>query len=280
MYQSHKSRLELSLSLAIHWGRSFVSSLVGMSVAHAYLSGPLPRVFAHRGFHENAPENSLSAFREALALGATHLETDVRVTSDDVPVLFHDPRVLVAGQSLNVSNLSLHELQRECAVLEIPTLAHALEVFPTARFNIDIKDERAIPAVVNVISTARAWDRVLLASFQEKTRRRILAAHPHAITSASRRIVVLSALFATLRLTSVFRRALGGVVALQIPERIGLVPLATARLVDSCHAAGVEVHVWTVNEVRDIERLLARGVDGIISDRCDRVVIVARSLPE
>jgi glycerophosphoryl diester phosphodiesterase len=222
----------------------------------------------------------LTAFREALSLGATHLETDVRVTRDDIPVLFHDPRVWVSGQVLDIARLSLHELKASCEVLEIPTLAEALDAFPTARFNIDIKDERAIESVVATISSAQAWERVLLASFHEKTRRRIVATHPDVITSASRRIVMLAALFARLRLAGTFRRVLRDVVALQIPEFIGPLPLVTRRLLEACHSIGVEVHVWTVNEKRDIERLLARGVDGIISDRCDRVVSVARRLPE
>lgn len=251
-----------------------------MPRAHTYLSGPLPRIFAHRGFHEHAPENSLTAFREALALGATHLETDVRVTRDDVPVLFHDPRVSVSGQSLSIGQLSHAELQLSCDAYQIPTLAEALEAFPTARFNIDIKDARAITSVVRVLSAAQAWERVLLASFQEKTRRRIIASHPDVITSASRRIVLFSLLFLYLGLRGAFRHVLRAVVALQIPERIGPIPLVTSRLVDRCHAIGVEVHVWTVNETHDIERLLTVGVDGIISDRCDRVFSVARRLPE
>jgi glycerophosphoryl diester phosphodiesterase len=58
-------------------------------------------------------------------------------------------------------------------------------------------------------------------------------------------------------------------VAVQIPERDHGVRLVTARTVRILHAAGVEVHVWTVNEPLDMERLLDLGVDGLVTDRCD-----------
>jgi glycerophosphoryl diester phosphodiesterase len=251
-----------------------------MSREIAYLAGPLPRIFAHRGFHERYPENSLSAFREAVKLGATHLETDVRVTRDGVAVLFHDASATVAGRKIPLSAMTYDELVSCFADREIPTLDSALEAFPAARFNIDIKDARAIAPVIAVLDARAAWRRVLLASFSETTRRKVLAAHSNALTSASRRLVILSSLFSVLRLQGLFQRVLRDIVALQIPERIGFVPLVTARLIANCHGSGVEVHVWTVNDTDDIHRLLSLGVDGIISDRCDRVVAVACTLPE
>lgn len=67
-------------------------------------------------------------------------------------------------------------------------------------------------------------------------------------------------------------RALSGVHAVQVPERYGTVRVVTRRFVEMVHAVGVEVHVWTVNEPDDMERLVEMGVDGIVTDRADLAV--------
>jgi len=72
-----------------------------------------------------------------------------------------------------------------------------------------------------------------------------------------------------LRSPSLVRRALVGIDAVQIPERRGRLRVLTPRLIDAVHSAGVEVHVWTVNDSRDMVRLVAAGVDGIVTDRAD-----------
>ena len=54
-----------------------------------------------------------------------------------------------------------------------------------------------------------------------------------------------------------------------MPERQRRLRIVTPRFIDYAHAAGVEVHVWTVNEAADMRRLVALGVDGIVTDRAD-----------
>jgi glycerophosphoryl diester phosphodiesterase len=65
------------------------------------------------------------------------------------------------------------------------------------------------------------------------------------------------------------RRALAGVDALQVPERHGRLRIVSPRLIEAAHRHDVEVHVWTVNEAADMRRLLAMGVDGLVTDRAD-----------
>ncbi|MGB4778305.1 glycerophosphodiester phosphodiesterase family protein, partial [Microbacterium sp.] len=65
------------------------------------------------------------------------------------------------------------------------------------------------------------------------------------------------------------RRALRGIDALQVPERHGALRIVTPRLLRAAHAAGVEVHVWTVNDPAEMVRLLQLGVDGLVTDRTD-----------
>lgn len=237
-----------------------------------FLDGPRPRIIAHRGLAADAPENTLLAFVKALSAGATHLETDVHASADGEAVISHDPDLSrVAGREVRVDQLTLAELRR------IPlgegqsfcSLAEALDAFPAARFNIDIKDERAgAPAAAAIVKT-RAADRVLLTSFSAARRRSATSALPEVAVSPSVSEFVPALLGSKLGVRPLTRRALRGFAAVQIPERRGPVRLVTARTVRAIQAAGAEVHVWTVDDVADMTRLLDLGVDGIVTNRCD-----------
>ena len=237
-----------------------------------FLQGRRPRIIAHRGLALDAPENTLLAFLRALNAGATHLETDVHASADGVAVISHDPDLgRVAGRSVNVGQLTMPELRRVdlghgqgfCS------LAEALDAFPQARFNIDIKDEASAAPAAEAIRAARAQDRVLITSFSKDRRRSVVAALPGVATSPSVPEFVPALLGAKLGLAGLTRRALRGFAAVQVPERRGPLRIVTARSVRAIQAAGAEVHVWTVNDAGDMIRLLELGVDGIVTDRCD-----------
>ncbi|WP_127793422.1 glycerophosphodiester phosphodiesterase [Agromyces sp. LHK192] len=248
-------------------------------MASTYLTPARPRVLAHRGLALDAPENTIAAFAAAIAVGASYLETDVRRSNDGVPVLAHDPTLeRVAGRKTEVSALTLAELR----AIDLgggsgfPTLEEALVAFPEVRFNIDVKDDGAVDAVIEVVRRTGAGHRVLLTSFDDRRRRRLGAAVPEAVTSGGRTAVIRAWLASIIGSTQMLRRALAGASALQVPERVGPIPLVTDRFLAGVHAAGAEVHVWTVNEPDEMRRLLAKGVDGLVTDRCDLAVEVVR----
>jgi glycerophosphoryl diester phosphodiesterase len=237
-----------------------------------FLSGPLPRIIAHRGLAIEAPENTLLAFLRALNAGATHLETDVHGSADGVAVISHDPDLSrLIGRDVRIEQLTMNELRRVDLGhgQSFCSLAEALDAFPEARFNIDVKDSRAAAPTAEAVQKARATERVLITSFDEKRRRAAADALPGVASSASVTRFLPAILGAKLGLSGVARSALRGLVAVQIPERDHGVRLVTARTVRILHAAGVEVHVWTVNDPRDMTRLLDLGVDGLVTDRCD-----------
>lgn len=229
-------------------------------------------MLAHRGLALDAPENTLLAFAKAVAIGAEYVETDVHLTADGVAVVAHDPTLArVAGRDVEVSKLTMAELRR----IDLGhgqgfcSLEESLDAFPETRFNIDVKIESAVEATVASVAKMRAGPRVLLTSFSERRRRRLAADVLDAATSVGGAGVIRTRLASFTGSTRAIRHALRGAHALQVPERIGVVPLVTERFVAAVHRAGAEVHVWTVNEPADMTRLLDLGVDGLVTDRAD-----------
>ena len=245
-----------------------------------------PRILAHRGLvphdAEGVVENTVAAFAAAHAGGAVYVESDCHLTADGVPILFHDEDLnRVAGDPRRIADVRFVELEQIMASRGgLLTVGGALQTFPTLRFNLDVKVATAAAPVGAAI--ARYADRVLVSSFDDRRRRAALAAARAAggepATSAGRTTIVQALLAVSSRSRRAVRHALAGIDALQIPERQGPVRIVTPRLVDAAHEAGVEVHVWTVNDTADMTRLLDLGVDGLVTDRADAAlkVVAAR----
>ncbi len=245
-----------------------------------YLATPPPRVLAHRGLALEAPENTLLAFAKAMAIGVEFIETDVHESADGVAVVSHDPDLSrVAGRKVRVDQLTAAELRRVDLGegQGFSTLAEALDAFPDARFNIDLKSAGAVQPAVEAIRSLNASDRVLVTSFSESRRRAAVRGLPGVATSASFGTGARMLAAAKLGLAGGVRRILGPVDAVQLPERWNGIRVVTPPLIRMVHAAGIEVHVWTVNDPADMERLLDLGVDGIVTDRADLAIEVLRS---
>ncbi|QDZ13710.1 glycerophosphodiester phosphodiesterase family protein [Humibacter ginsenosidimutans] len=237
-----------------------------------YFDGAPPRSIAHRGLALHAQENTLEAFAAALDAGADILETDVHASADGVAVICHDDDLSrIAGVDAPVEQLASDELLRLSLVGggRLATLAETLERFPRARFNIDVKTDAALSPTVAAVGTAGAQQRVLIASFAQRRRRRAVRALAGAATSASTPGVALALMGTWLRLPPLVRLALRDVDAVQVPRRQGSVTVVSPSFVRAVHDAGREVHVWTVNDPDEMRELLSMGVDGIITDRCD-----------
>ena len=239
--------------------------------------------FAHRGgaYHPEIEglENTLAAFRHAVALGYRYLETDVHVTRDGVLLAFHDTVLdRVTDRRGEVAALSFAEV-REALVggrESVPTLAELFDTFPRARFNIDLKSEGAVPALAEFIARREAWDRVLVGSFSwRRTARFRRLTRGRVPTSATPAEIAAFRLLPSARLAGRLAR---GAVVLQIPHRRGRVRVATPGLIRRAHAAGRPVHVWTIDDAEEMRVLLDRGVDGLFTDRTDilKAVLVDR----
>jgi glycerophosphoryl diester phosphodiesterase len=266
---------------------------------HPALCGSSPLTFAHRGGAGLWPENTLEAFRGAIALGCSHLETDLRVTRDGVIVTMHDGRLeRTTDGSGDVSAYTFAELQRFDAGyrfspdgesfpwrgkgLRIPRLADLLEAAEGVCFNVEIKERGPydLPRLLlSFIEQHGISERIIVAAEQHELVRDFRRLSGGRIpTSASRRECLQFWLASRARLTRFLPLPYQ---ALQIPVRAGNVTLVTRQLLDAAHRAGLAVHVWTIDETAEIFRLLDLGVDGLMSDYPDRLrsAVLQRSEP-
>ena len=250
----------------------------------AYFSPAGTHVFAHRGFASDlAPENTLAAFERALAAGATHIETDIQATSDGVAVVFHDDDLQrVAGIAGRVDGVSFEEIRKiRLGAEPIPTLFEALERFPEARFNIDIKRANAIQATVQAILKADAAKRVLVSSFSGSRRRGALKllARNGAIVATSADATKMLCLFLAARIGSfaLFKRLARDIDALQLPEAFLGMRLTHPRLIRFSKLAGLQLDYWVINEPLRMQQLIELGADGIVTDFADVAVAAVRA---
>jgi glycerophosphoryl diester phosphodiesterase len=231
-------------------------------VTHPYLDwdGPIP--FAHRGGASDAPENTMPAFEYAVNLGYRYVETDVHVTADGVLVAFHDDDLgRVTDRTGSIASLPWSEVRRALVdgVAPIPMLEELLGAWPDLRVNIDCKTDRAVEALVSTIQRTNALHRVCLGAFSDRRIRSLRSRLGPSVCTALGPLGV-----AALRYVGV--RRVGAQTA-QVPVRHGRLTVVDRRFVANAHRAGVQVHVWTIDDDAEIDQLLDLGVDGIMTDR-------------
>lgn len=235
---------------------------------------------AHRGYSPAGLENTMSAFAAAVDLGYRYLETDAHATSDGVLLAFHD------GELDRVTDLRGRVCETAWAQLRharifgtepIPRLEEVLEAFPDVRLNIDVKHRNVVEPLARLLAEPRTRARILVTSFSDSRRRDVLRRVPGPVATSPGRggVVRFLAAAATGGGTAV-RRVLPDVHCLQLPTSAGPLPLVTGGTVRAAHQAGLQVHVWTVNDEARMRALLDLGVDGIVTDRADVLRAVLR----
>jgi glycerophosphoryl diester phosphodiesterase len=229
---------------------------------HPFLDWPGPIPFAHRGGASDNPENTMPAFQHAVDLGYTYLETDVHATSDGVLLAFHDANLDRTTDGTGVINeLSLSQVSkaRVDGREPIPLFEDLMEQFPNARVNIDCKADSAVDALIASLKRLDCLDRVLVGGFSDARLRRFRREFGGALCTSFGPQQI-----AALRFTG--RVPWGGQVA-QVPVRQGPLTIVNAKTVERAHRRGLHVHVWTIDEASEMQRLLDLGVDGIMTDR-------------
>lgn len=257
--------------------------MTGRGLDHPYFALPTPWLIAHRGGSRLAPENTFAAFEVAEALGVDVIETDVRLSRDGEVMVFHDDGTLritaVPGTIERKRRVALEMLDAGFTFspdggrtypwrgkgVRIPTLAAVLARFPRLRFNIEAKGKEPAlaDALASVLRAAHREGTVCVGAGSLLQARRLpeyarylptLAAAPH--------LLAAHGLFPA-------RWAPGGYDLAALPERWAGLPLLSARVTRYFHRRRMAVQAWTIDREEDMRRVLASGVDGIMSDRPD-----------
>lgn len=257
------------------------AAAAGLLLAGAAAPARGPLVVAHRGGAALWPENSLTAFRGAIALDVDALEFDVHLTADGEPVVIHDATLdrtttgRGAVRAISLAALrSVRLLDRAGAPTDegVPTLAEVLDLAVGAPVAVlpEIKLDGArarypgIEARVVALLRARGLlGRASVQSFDEATLRHVRALEP-----AARTMLLVN----RLRVAS---HAATSADVVQWAQAVGAEDLGVdhrvidADLVAAARRAHVRVAAWTVNAADDVRRMGALGVDLVMSDRPD-----------
>ena len=242
--------------------------VVGALGAAALLASQLDLVqdvaiTAHRGAKVASPENTLAAFRTAMAAGATYAELDVQHTRDRRIVVVHDGDLMRMGDDpRKVGELTAAEI----AIIDIgrkydakfageypPTLEEVIDlVRGRMKINIELKynvpDPGLAPAVVGLLRREDFLDQVVITSLDYAALKQVESLEPR------------------LRTGHIVTAAVGNVVRTEADFLSLSAAQATPSLIRRAHSAGKEVHVWTVNEPELMLRMIERGVDNVITD--------------
>ena len=262
--------------------------------------------FAHQGGSFEGPSSTLSAIARALAAGATGIELDVHATKDRRVVVCHDETVdrttnrhgviadlelaqlnemdnaywWVAGETVSPGRSDEEYVERGRAPRDrnfaIATLEEVSNRFPGVLLNLDIK--RTAPDVepyeTLLADELRRLERtgsVIVASFHDAALTSFRAVAPEVATSAATNETA-TFYFSMLEGAPVVPPA----CSFQVPATLGDVTVVDERFLEAAHAADVAVHVWTINDVDEMARLLDLGVDGVVSDRPTPLVELLR----
>lgn len=208
----------------------------------------------------------MPAFARAVELGYRYVETDVHVTADGVLLAFHDSVLdRVTDRAGAVADLPWSEVRqaRVDGTEPIPLLEDLLGTWPELRVNIDPKHDGAVEALATAIERTGAIDRVCVGSFSDRRLKRLrrrlgerLCSSAGPLGTARARLGSLGVPVGTI-----------AVPCLQVPVRQGPLTVVDQRLVRFAHRRGLQVHVWTIDEAAEMDRLLDLGVDGIMTDR-------------
>ncbi|MFZ0736074.1 MAG: glycerophosphodiester phosphodiesterase family protein [Candidatus Acidiferrales bacterium] len=238
-----------------------------------------PWIIAHRGASGHAPENTMAAFRQAVEMGATFIETDLHMTRDARFVAIHDASVERTSNGRGaVRDLTLAELKQMDAGLW---------------FDRQFSGER-IPTLEEILAFGRAADVVFYLELKYET----AWGQHHALAAALRstgdaaRIVVLSFDPGTLEgLRKLDETIMTGLLVEEMrPDVVKLALTAGARqicprgdlispsFVNEAHRADLQIATWTINQPDQMRTVIAAGVNGVMTDFPDRLRAVIQHL--
>lgn len=282
--------LILVLYLVLSWRAQPASD------APFFAGSQTPLVIAHQGGERLFPSETMFTFAQAVALGVDVLEMDVHSTADGVLVLMHDATVdrTTNGRGA-IKEMTFAEIQtldagyywtdddgqtypyRDQGIV-VPALEEVFQTYPDMRYNIEIKQQE--PSIVrpfcDLIHQYQKQDQVLMATFHAEVMAEFRQVCPDVATAMVEQEILPLWLLSKVGLEELYSpagEAIQAPLTFSLPV-FGEVDVMTGQFIEAAHRRNVQVHAWTVDDPADMERLIAAGIDGIITDRPDRLLAV------
>lgn len=291
MGKKTKIGLAAAAAGAVAWAGSKALTEPQKRTQKSILSSRQPIVLAHRGGSSLAPEHTMAAFNKAADLGVQGFEIDIRMTNDEEILVFHDEFIdRTSDGAGRVAEMSLTDLRAldlgyhfvdengqhsyRGKGEQVVLLRELLEKFPQMLINIDIKDApdtyegSLVPSKLwRLIESLEAEDRVVVTSFfDEQIDRFNLYAQNRVALGAGENEVR--------KAFAAFNSQFGHLYAprgdvFQIPVKHSVFRLDSPRFIAFLDRLNIPVHYWVIDDNEAMEKLIAAGARGIITDRPD-----------
>jgi len=226
-----------------------------------------PKILGHRGCAGLEPENTIRAFKRAIDLGVDLIEFDVRMTKDKKLVVIHDEKLdrTTNGRGY-IRDFNFEEIRKFDAGKgeKVPSLEETLDFLKDQRptIVIEIKEPETTEKILKIINREKVKDKVIIVSFWLEALKKIKEIDPKIKTAA------------------LFRKKIKNIILLIKKIKADGLGLEyhsiDEKIVKDCHKENLEINVWTVNEIEDIERMIELGVDIISSNYPNRVLEILK----
>jgi glycerophosphoryl diester phosphodiesterase len=255
--------------------KSCILILIILIAFNTYSTSDAIRTFdmitAHRGSSSSAPENTISAIYRAIEDGAGYAEIDVQMSEDGVVIVYHDRTLKKLGNTTAINKLQYNEIihadagqwfDNEFTGERIPRLEEIMEIaMNKIKLNIELKMYDPVSllpdAVVRLIEINGFVNNCIVTSFDENAIRRIKKLNPNIKTGLivkSHRQINKQFLNSDINIISVKSH------------------IVNSNLMKKTAKHNKEVHVWTVNDEKEMKRMLKAGVASIITDYPEKLI--------
>ena len=228
---------------------------------------------AHRGGNTDFPENTIASFKKALEFGYKCIETDVQVSLDKVVYVYHDSdfkRLLDIDKKVSDTRSEEIDTYLLAGKHKIPRLQEVFDQFPETIFNIDAKSWDVVKPLADIIKESNAMSRVYIASFSDRRVRYLSKILGENVKTVAGTLQVIKFIIGFL---TGFRFSFSADF-IQVPERKFGITLVSYRSIQYAKRIKIPVHVWTVNDEHKMASLIQLGVNGIMTDECEKLKLV------
>jgi glycerophosphoryl diester phosphodiesterase len=210
----------------------------------------------HRGARAYEVENTIESFKKAVELGANAIELDVRQSKDRELIVCHDENLKrVFGIDLRVHEAPLAELKKS-SENRIPSLGEALRFIgeKVDKILVELKETGHEKRVLDEVNKAKQQDRVIIVSFHEEAL---------AVVRKLDKMIEIGLIYTK------FRNPVDAAIKLQAQYLLPLYRFTHTKDIEKAHKNNLKVLVWTINTEEEANAYIAKGVDGIATDKPD-----------